>query len=72
MVCQQEAYVQLVTFQLSWPNMIALFFQSAQQAILSEPVCRLLESLLYGKEGDLIDKTGHALAAKTSLISGRA
>jgi hypothetical protein len=53
----QEAYVQLATFQLTLTNLAKLFFQSAQQAIISEPVCRLLESLLYGK-GGLTDKSG--------------
>jgi hypothetical protein len=43
--------VQLVRFQLTCVNLVTLFFQSAQQAIFTEPVCRLLESLLYGKGG---------------------
>jgi hypothetical protein len=47
-VCTQDAYLQLLTFQLTTANLLQLVVQSFQQSIISEPVCRALESLLYG------------------------
>jgi hypothetical protein len=38
-----------VRLGLTWASVRDLLFQSAQQAVVSEPVCRALEALLHGQ-----------------------
>jgi hypothetical protein len=43
----QDSYVQLLQFRFSMDLAVTIFYNSLQQSFLSEPVCRLLEFLLY-------------------------
>jgi hypothetical protein len=47
-VFPQETYTQLIHFDLSFAVVLSVVFTSIQQSILSEPVSRFLELLLYG------------------------
>jgi hypothetical protein len=48
--CCQEEYAALIAVRPTLGLLMTLFMQSLQQSILSEPVTRALESLLYGTD----------------------
>jgi hypothetical protein len=44
----QEEYSSFIRLQPTMAVVLGLLFESLQQSILTEPLCRVLESLLYG------------------------
>jgi hypothetical protein len=51
-MARQDVYMQLLELRPTAAVLWALFLTSVQQSILSEPVCRALEALLYGRPND--------------------